>query len=43
VEIDDVPTGRAEDCERTQFDEHLKHFEPIAAEVVENFEALLTL
>jgi len=36
AEIDDVPTGRAEDCEKTQFEEHLKHFEPIAAEVVES-------
>ncbi|CAN6342484.1 unnamed protein product [Urochloa humidicola] len=35
VELDDVPTGRAEDCEKDKFNEYLQHFEPIAAEVVE--------
>ncbi|CAO2186240.1 unnamed protein product [Urochloa humidicola] len=38
AELDDVPTGRAEDCEKDKFTEYLQHFEPIAAEVVEGLQ-----
>ncbi|CAN6318623.1 unnamed protein product [Urochloa humidicola] len=38
AELDDVPTGRAEDCEKDKFEEYLQHFEPIAAEVVEGLQ-----
>ncbi|CAN6220345.1 unnamed protein product [Urochloa humidicola] len=38
AELDDVPTGRVEDCKKDKFTEYLQHFEPIAAEVVEGLQ-----